>query len=289
MPETRIADFTARYVPDVGDGATPRRGRILLSEKRVLLVEADRRVTIPLTDVFDIVVGRLPVGLSTFAEETVAIAYYQIPENGTAVIGTDSATIARFRTVLCKALLDGSTVQVTHPVAVGGRRVDAAARPAELALGRRAVTFEGTAEPLRIELSDVTYFRRTTRTVDGTSRPALEVQFTRDRRAATTEVVVGSSRRMNLLGRYLRLEYSDLVDELTDLHLPGEELELLTALYSGAERGDLGRVVAADGDGIDALLDGLAEKRLVAVTDVGIQLTSLGRMAVSERVGTVNA
>jgi helix-turn-helix protein len=73
------------------------------------------------------------------------------------------------------------------------------AHTASLALGRRAVTFERPDEPLRIDLSEVTHFGRTTRTVDGTSRPALEVQFTRDRRAMTTEVVVASGRRMNLL------------------------------------------------------------------------------------------
>ena len=288
MPETRIADFRGTYLPEVGDRDGPRPGRILLSEKRVLLVGDDERVSIPLGDVFDVVVGRLPVGVSPFAEETVAIASYQIPENGTAIIGTDPATITRFRTVLFKALLDGSTVHVTNPAAVGGRRTDAPTHAASLALQRRAVTFEAPDDPLRIELSDVTHFGRTTRTVDGTPRPALEVQFTRDRQAVTAEVVVSSGRRMNLLGRYLRLEYSDLVAELADLELPDEQLQVLTALYSGAERGDLGGMVPAGPSGVEDLLADLGAKRMVADTDAGIRLTSLGRMAVSERVEAIN-
>ena len=105
----------------------------------------------------------------------------------------------------------------------------------------------------------------------------------------TVEVVDGAGRRRNLLGRYLRLEYSDLVAELADLDLPDDELRVLTALYSGAATEDLAGVVLTGADGIGPLVEGLEGKQLITQTDGGIELTSLGRMAVSERVEAVNA
>lgn len=289
MPETTIADFVAWFLPDDRGGPEPVKGRVVLSQKRLVFVTSDGRTTIPLADVFDVVVGQVPQDLAAYFDDTVAIAYTVLGERRTAVVEADAETITRFRTVLFKALLGGATVRVKHPAKIGGRYTDATARKASLRLDERAVTFRGLETPLRIDLSSVTHMEKTDLTINGRTRPALNVQFTEGGRAITSEVVMSSSRRMNLLGRYLRLEYSDLLGEINEIDISDVETELLVALYSGAADTDAANVLGKDPSTVTMLLNALEDKELVASTDEGTKLTSLGRLAVSERVETVNA
>ena len=289
MPESTIADFVARFLIDSGADAEPAQGRIVLSQKRLVFVSSDDRLTVPLKDVFDVVVGHVPVGLDEFFDDTVAIAYERGAERRTAILEADGEKIGRFRTVLFKALLRGASVRIKHPAKVGGRTTDASARKATLDLAKRSVTFQGIDPPLSIDLSNVTYYEKTDRTINGRVRPALEVQFTADGRAVTTEIVMSSARLMNLLGRYLRLEYSDLVSEIQGVDLSEAEMELLTAVYSGAGDGNLSSLLGMDSSSVTMLLNGLEEKQLITSTKDGTQLTSLGRLAVSDRVEAVNA
>ncbi len=75
MEESVVADFTGRlYAPGVDD-ADPVRGRVLLSQRRLVLATADSRTTIPLSTVFDVVVGTVPGDLRSFFSDSVTLAY----------------------------------------------------------------------------------------------------------------------------------------------------------------------------------------------------------------------
>lgn len=289
MPEATIADFVARFLPDGSRAEEPITGRVVLSQKRLVLASGDGRTTIPLSEVFDVVLGQVPPELSDYFDDTIAIAHTARGNRQTAILEAEGETITRFRTVLFKALLGGASVRIKHPARIGGRVTDVPSREASLQLGSGRVTFEGLQEPLRIELSAVTHFEKTDRTINGRTRPALNVQHTEDGEAVTSEVVMASPRRMNLLGRYLRMEYSDLLEEVRDIDISAAETELLVALYSGGESVDVASVVDKDPSTVTMLLNTLEEKSLVTSTKEGTSLTSLGRLAVSEQVEQVNA
>lgn len=290
MPESTIADFMGRFLPDSrGGGEEPSTGRIVLSPKRLVLASGDGQRTIPLADVFDVVVGQVPSDLSAYFDDTVAVAYRAHGERLTAIVEADAEDVSRFTDVLFRALLQGTSVRVKHPARVGGRYTDETAESASLRLGDRAVAFDGTDPLLRIDLSAVTHFEKTDRTINGRTRPALNVQYTSDGRSITAEVVMGSSRLMNLLGRYLRLEYADLLSSVRELDISSGELEVLVALYSAGDGVDLAGLVDRETSAITMLLNSLEEKGLVASTEEGTSLTSMGRLAVSEGVEGVNA
>ena len=289
MPEAAIADFVARFLPDDRRGTEPIAGRVILSQKRLVFASSDGRTTVRLSDVFDVVVGQVRPELADYFDDTVAIAYRSLGEPRTAVLEADAEKVSRFRTVLFKALLGGATVRIKHPAKIGGRYTDVGAREAKVRLRAGAVCFYDTEAPLRIDLSSITHFEKTDRTINDRTRPALNVQYMQDGQAITTEIVMSSSRRMNLLGRYLRFEYSDLLEEVNELDISEAETELLVAIYSGAGGGHLAGVVDKDPSTVTMLLNTLEEKGLVGSTDGGTHLTSMGRLAVSERVERVNA
>ena len=289
MPEAAIADFVAKFLPDDRRGSEPIAGRVVLSQKRIVFASSDGRTSVPLSDVFDVVVGQVPPDLAEYFDDTVAIAYTKLDERRTAILEADAEKVSRFKTVLFKALLGGATVRIKHPARIGGRTTEATARKAKLRLQSGAVVFEGLDSPLTIDLSTITHFEKTERTINDRTRPALNVQFTEDGQAITSEVVMSSPRRMNLLGRFLRLEYSDLLEEVRGIEITDAETELLVAIYSGAGSMNLANVVDQDPSTVTMLLNSLEEKGLVGNTDEGTHLTSKGQLAVSERVERVNA
>lgn len=289
MPESTIADFVGRFLPDSNaTSAGPSAGRIVLSPKRLVLASGDGRKTIPLAEIFDVVVGQVPTDMAEYFDDTVAIAYSTGADRRTAIVEADAEDVTRFTNVLFRALLQGATVRVKHPARIGGRYTDVDAEKASLRLGDREVSFEGTDPRLRIALSSVTYFEKTDRTINGRTRPALNVQYTTDGEAITAEVVMGSTRLMNILGRFLRLEYSNLLQAVREMDVSAGEMEVLVAIYSSAGDVDLAGVLGRDSSALTMLLNSLEEKRLVTSTEAGTSLTSMGRLAVSDGIEDVN-
>jgi helix-turn-helix protein len=106
-----------------------------------------------------------------------------------------------------------------------------------------------------------------------------------------TIVAADSARKLSILGRYLRLEYSDLMADLEDIDLTNDKKEILVALYSGAgsEGISLPTIVDSDPQQVTMLLNTLQEEGLVTDTEEGTQLTPMGRVVVSNHLEDVNS
>lgn len=255
----------------------------------VLVTTRDEKTTIPLDSIFDIAVGGTSNDLSAVATDMVMIGFTRGVERRIAVIGADSDTVDRFTSVLFKAELNGSTVTVKHPARVDGQVVNTTPRTAAVKLQDRAVAFTGIEDPFTIDLPSVTNFERTERTIAGRTRPALHVRYVVDGRPMTTEVVVTSRRKMNILGRYLRLEYREIMTELDDLGITEEEMNVLVALFLDDGSTDLARLREKDASAVAPLLKSLQEKNLIVKSDESTELTPQGRMIASARIGNIDA
>ena len=292
MSESVIADFVATFDSDVLKTTDPIKGRILLSEKRlVLAVRNDDKLTIPLTSVFDVAVGQVPEDLDGFFESTVTIAFERNGRRFVTAIEAEDETIQKFSTVLFKALLNGTEMTLKHPARIGGRVMDAEFRPAKLFLKPRQVEFRTTEETVTITLAAVTEFDHTKRDIRGTTRPVLDVHHMPTGKALLTQVTTRSPRKMSILGRYLRLEYSDLMAELKDIELSSDEKELLVAVYSGAggEGMSLPQILGTDSSEVTMLLNDLETSDLVVDASDGTKLTPKGQILVNRHFEDINA
>ncbi|WP_135663859.1 CheF family chemotaxis protein [Halorhabdus rudnickae] len=290
MSESVIADFVAKFNSEKTARAEPTTGRVLLSQKRLVLAADESKTTIPLSNVFDVAVGHVPPGLGDFFDSTVTIAFEKGDRRLVAVIESDDAKIEKFSTVLFKALLNGTDTTVKHPAELGGRVTDAEYTPAKLALEPKGVRFNRSSDSFTISLSAVTEFSRDTREIAGSSRATIVVRHMPDGQAMTTVAALPSSRKLSLLGRYLRLEYSDLMGELKDIELTNAEKELLIAVYSAGDMGgvSLANVVDRDASEVTMLVNDLEADDLVTTTDDGPVLTSKGRVVVNRHLDDVN-
>lgn len=283
MSEKIIADFLARFSLDTFDSPEPVKGRIVLSPKRLVLATSESKTTIPLPKIFDINVGHVPGELASFFQDTITIAYQDDGTRHVAVVEAGSEEVSRFKTVLFRAELNGTKARLKHPARIGGRVTDASFRPAKLEIEPGTVRFAGD-DPVTVELANVTYFRKESR--DRGS--ILVVRHAEQGQAVTSEFALESDRKLNLLGRYLRLEYSEIAEQVEDVTTSEEEMEALVAIYSGARSGDLAGTLGLDSSRVTMLLNDLRTKELIDEGEKGLSLTAQGRLLVSDRIESVN-
>lgn len=291
MSESIIADFVAQFDSSVATRAEPAKGRVLLSQKRlVLAVNSNDRLTIPLSSVIDVAVGHVPDEIQGFFESTVSLAFELKGQRHKAVVEAENSTIQKFATVLFKAVLNGTRMSVKHPARVGGRVTDETFVPCRLFLRPQSVRFKTDEETVELELATVTKFTRGNRDINGSSQPVLELQHMPSGEAMVTMAAMDTPRKMTILGRYLRLEYTELMNELKDVEITADEKEILTAIYSGGgqEGVSLAGIVDIDPSNVTMVLNRLEEKELVVDTASGTRLTPKGQIVVNRYLEEVN-
>ncbi len=289
MTEAVIADFVGRFQTDVNAREEPTTGRILLSKRRLVLVSDTGKKTIPVSTMFDISVGMVPPEVAEFFSDTVTVAYVDGRERRLAVVEGKNGNVDRFVTVLFKVILGGTRLAVRHPARVGGRVTDAETQRGRLRLEPHALVCVDCPTPFRIDLSTVSEIERTRRVIGEHSRDVLEVDHMRDETVLTTLLTVPSRRVMNILGRYVRLEYSSFLDDVRELEHTSEELEALVALYSTGGSTNLGTLLSADPAQVTMILNSLESDDLVEDRGGVTKLTPRGRIVVSKHLEAVNA
>jgi len=292
MSESVIADFVAGFNASTVDRGEPKKGRVVLSQKRLVLATRATdggKVTIPLSDIFDVAVGHVPEDLGDFFKSTVTIAYKHEDHRHVAAVEADDEKITKFSTVLFKALLNGTPMTVKHPARIGGRVTSEAFQPARLSLKPQAVALATDGSSFEIDLSTVTDVERTRREIKGAARETLSIRHMQNGQATTTLLATDASREMSLLGRYLRLEYSDIVEDLGDVELTEDKTELLVAVYSTGDGVSLANVLDAEPSQVTMLLNDLEADELISTGEGGTELTPKGRIVVSDRLEDVNA
>jgi len=288
MSESVIADFVATFNSEASARAEPVKGRILLSEKRLVLAADEGKVTVPLSAIFDVAVGQVPDDLGDFFDSTVTVAFEKGGNRMVAAIEADDDKIEKFTTVLFKAVLNGTDVTVKHPARVGGRVTDAEFTPAKLFLRPSTVRFRRSDDTVDVDLSTVSGFERTTRDINGTDQAVLAVRHLNSGQAALSLAAMDSPRKMSILGRYLRLEYSDLMADLEDVTLSGDQIELLVAVYSTGPGVSLANVLDMESSQLTMVLNDLRSDELVVDGEDGPKLTPKGRVVVSNHLEDVN-
>ncbi|WP_297886176.1 CheF family chemotaxis protein [uncultured Halorubrum sp.] len=289
MEESVVADFVGRVHAANLESDEPATGRVLLSQRRLVLATDDGKETVPLSRVFDVVVGSVPGELRSFFNDSVTIAYERDGARRSALVEGEPDDMDKFVRLLFKTLLRNVTVTVRHPAKVGGRVTDATDHRASVSVSPGEIRFGNCPEPFTVDLSAVIDYERTDRTVGGKKRPALVFEHVVDDRTVTSITTVPNERALNILGRYIKIEYDEAMEELESFDPTEEQLEILVSIYSAGGEANIADVVTGDVTQTSMILDTLREERLVADGDSGTTLTRKGQMVVSTYLESVNA
>jgi helix-turn-helix protein len=292
--ESIVVDFVANFVAGGSTAFDPVKGRVLMSDRRLVLATSDTKTTVPIASIFDIAVGQVPPEVEEFFDYTVMIGYVEDDHRRTVVVGGDRETIEKFTLLLFRAVLNGSVAVITHPARIGGRVMDPPRRRSGLHLDYESVWFRGgdVADagdgPVSIDLASVVFFEVIERSDAEGSHLVLSVQHVDDGRTVTSEITMASRRKMNILGRYLRLIYHWIKSDVRDVEVEEHELEVLVGLYSTSEGIDLASLIDLDEAELDARLESLHDDGLITDAERPVDLTPQGRFIVNEEFEDIN-
>ncbi|WP_303646241.1 CheF family chemotaxis protein, partial [Halorubrum sp. SD612] len=178
---------------------------------------------------------------------------------------------------------------VRHPGEVAGRGTAATDRGPGGRGGPGELQFEDCPDPFAVDLSAVIDYERTDRTLGGKKRPALVFRHVLDGRTVTSIATVPNERALNVLGRYIKIEYDEAMEELDSFDPTEEQLEILVSIYSAGGEANIADVITGDVAQTSMILDTLREADLVADGESGTTLTRKGQMIVSSYLESVNA
>ncbi|QWC18402.1 CheF family chemotaxis protein [Halorubrum sp. 2020YC2] len=290
MEESVVADFVGRVHAGSLTTDEPVTGRVLLSQRRLVLATDDGKETVPLSRVFDVVVGSVPGDLRSFFNDSITVAYERDGSRRSALVEGEPEDMDKFVRLLFKTLLRNVTVTVRHPAKVGGRVTDAGDHRASVSVSPGEIRFGNCPEPFTVNLSAVIDYERTDRTLGGTKRPALVFRHVDgDDRTVTSITTVPNERALNILGRYIKIEYDEAMEDLDSFDPTEEQLEILVSIYSAGGEANIADIVTGDVAQTSMILDTLREAGLVADGESGTTLTRKGQMIVSSYLESVNA
>ncbi|AFZ73134.1 CheF family chemotaxis protein [Natronobacterium gregoryi] len=287
MSEDIVADITCRFFLSKkrGDGK-PVKGRIILTERRMVLASAAEKKTIPLSRVVDVNVGSVPYQVKSFFDDTVTVAYKGSERTQTAIIESEDENVEKLTSILFRLLLNDRKVAIQHPTRIDGRRRDAPVVLGELSVVSQQIVVQTQNRSVCIDVANITQLDQANRIGDD-DRTTLVVTHINDEtgQAITSLIAPARSQHVNLLARYIHLGLDELREEIENIQLSKPEKRLLVNLHSTGGELDFRNVLDGDPAYVTNVLHSVRRKNLIVETGNDISLTARGRIVVSEQIG----
>ncbi|MFW6385042.1 MAG: CheF family chemotaxis protein [Halodesulfurarchaeum sp.] len=259
--EYKIADTKGRFLQAVKGGRRLKdvdwsTGRILLSNKRIILVSNEGKRTLPLEKVTSLT-GRYDVS-QTVAEVSDYVTIRM--QNESVYLVALGSNTESFELKLFGAMLDRAEVRVKHPAVKGGviqdgryerarMKIDAESDPPELNVALADGTFVG------IEIDDVGQVKAGKQEVDGTNKPILKVEHTEGDTSVQT-YFAGGQHTMAVLESLFNKGIREVQGSVD---LSETEKQVLMGLYSGVSPFEIPDFLGMDVDEVEAIYDRLIE------------------------------
>ncbi|GGN99218.1 MULTISPECIES: CheF family chemotaxis protein [Haloarcula] len=282
--EHALVDTKGKFVQVVKDGRKRNDiewlpGRILLSNKRLVLATNDGKRTIPLSKLTSVTASQMNQSLA----QVDSYVKLQAGRDVTLV----SATAEEFQEELYRALLDQIVVLVKHPAVEGGVVQDTGWEKARLKLDDEnedtlnLAIASGTF--VELDIDDVGTVEAKQKEIRGAERPLLEVEHTIDGTSVETHIS-GGRRHVSLIEGLVRQgEQRNAAD---DVDLEPEETQVLMALYSGISPFKIPDFVGMDVEEVEDVYDRLIEADILEPvrTRREIELEARGRSIAGDAI-----
>jgi hypothetical protein len=247
--EHKLSDTHGRFLRAEKNGrelqdAAWASGRILLSNRRLILAGSAGKKTFPLSSI-EGVEGRYDVN-----QDVASVSDYLALRIPNGVILVAPKGYDEFERDFFGAVLNAGTFLARHPAVAGGVVQNTEWERSRLKIEEEAVsmaTVSGTFVEIRLDdIGDITTGRRT---VLDEARTVIEVEHS-DEETSVQTYISGADREMSFLEALLRKgeEQSETSIELTDT-----EKQILTALYSGVSPFDIPSFLGVDVDEVEQL------------------------------------
>lgn len=278
--EHKVMDTQGKFTIVVRDGTklgdvTWTSGRIILSNKRLVLAANEGKRTVPLSKVQSLE-GRYDVN-----QVVAQVSSYLSIRYGNNVILVSAADAESFEHDLYRTILDQQVVLVRHPAVKGGVVQETEWEKAQLKVDPDALNValaNGTF--VRIQLDDIGSLDVEERTVVDEKRTAIEAEHTIEGTSVET-YISGTPRHTALLESLLQKGEDRTGGELD---LTNREREVLMALYSGVSPFEIPDFIGMDVERVEETFERLVELDVLEEVRVRreVALKARGRNIASE-------
>jgi len=282
--EYKIEDTKGKFLQAVKDGRrlkdadwTP--GRIVLSNKRLILASNDGKRSLPLSEITSLS-GRYDVN-QTVAKVSDYVSI-QLSNESVILLSMGSNTES-FEFQLFGAMLDQEEVQVKHPAVEGGVIQDTEYERARVKVSNEDHQFNvamSSGSFVPIDLDDVGGVEADSQTVDGENRPILKVEHVQDGTSVQT-YFAGKPHSMAVLESLFKRG----VDQASgSIDLSETEKRVLMGLYSGVSPFEIPEFLGMDVDEVEEIFERLIELDILEEvrTRREVSLKTRGRNIASE-------
>lgn len=256
--EYKIADGSGRFLQAVKDGRRMKdaqwsNGRILLSNKRIVLAGNDGKRSLPLAEVQGLS-GRYDVN-QTVAQVGDYVSIRMTNESVVLVsLGENTET---FESKLYGALLDQTELQVKHPAVKGGVVTDEQFERARIKVDETELSVAmSNGSFVSVELDDVGSVESASLDVNGQKKPVLKVEHTVDMDTSVQTYLATDSHTASILESLLTKEAQK---SQGSVELSETEKRVLMALYSGVSSFEIPDFLGMDVDKVEEIFDRLIE------------------------------
>ena len=281
--EYQIADTKGRFTKAVKDGRKLNNiswseGRILLSNRRLILVGGEGKQTIPLSDISGL------SGREDATQSLAAISNYLSLRIDEDVIVVSAQDHEEFKVAFYKAMLDEQVVMAKHPAVEGGVITDASWEKARLSVEPESLMASlKSGALLELDLDEISGLDTEERTVKGDKHRVIEVSHVEGSTSVETHLT-GPSRVCLFVRAFLR--QGEQQSE-TNADLDPSEKEVLMALHSGVSPFSIPEFIDRDVDEVEEIYERFLELDLVDEVRQRreVRLNSRGRNIASEAMG----
>ena len=282
--EQKLADVTGKFTQVMRDGrkisdTNWTNGRIVLSNKRLVIASNGGKQTIPLSEIKSIK-GRYDVN------QTVAkVSDYISVNSGADVHLVSMGEVDEFELQLQKAILDGEIVLIKHPAVKGGVVQDTNWSKARVKIDTGVANFAvENGSFVQIEVDDVGTVTSEERSVLSTERPVIEAEHTEDGSSVQT-YLSGGSQNCSVLKSVLD---RGAEKNASQIDLSGKEEEVLMAIYSGVSPFEVPEFLDIDTDEVEEIYERLIELDVLEEVRVRreVALKPRGRNIASEAMNS---
>ncbi|WP_232688517.1 chemotaxis protein CheF1 [Halobacterium zhouii] len=255
--EYKVADGPGKFLQVVKDGrrlkdAEWTNGRILLSNKRVVLAGNDGKRTLPLSKVASLS-GRYDVN-QTVAKVSDYVTIQM--QNESVVLLSLGENTEEFEHKLYGALLDQTEVLVKHPAVKGGVVQDTTFERARIKVDDDQLNVAmSNGEFVPVELDDVGSAEAASLEVQGETSPVLKTEHTVDEASVQT-YFSSDSHTCSILESLLSKEARK---SQGSVELSETEKRVLMALYSGVASFEIPDFLGMDVDEVESIFERLVE------------------------------
>ena len=282
--ETKVADTRGQFLRALRDGrelndATWANGRILLSNRRLVLAGTGGKRTFPLSAI-DRVGGRFDVNQRVATvSDYLALQF----DGGNDVVLVAPAEHEEFEMKLYDALLSSTKFLIRHPAVEGGVVQDTEWEVGRVKVGVDAASLATAAGTfVEVRLDDIGDTEMGRRTVQDEQREVIEVEHS-DEGTSVETYISAPERAVGILRSLLRIG-----DEQTEtaLDLSHQDKQVLMALYSGVSPFDIPDFLGIDVDQVEDLFVRLIDHDVLDEVRVRheVELNARGRSIAADAI-----